>query len=234
MGADWWIRDAVVDPIAAKCQHLGLLACELRAEANRLMTSATRTPENARLVQGVMRRAQKLDEQVAAWIRDVPAAWRFRTLCWQSHSLAVPDGGKDYSKAEVFPGRVDVYNDFWLAAVWNLARTTRLITMSIAVRCAAWVCSPMDYRTTPEYATAARVCGETISDILASVPYHLGWHIKRKHLFADDGSAGFACGDESGMKGLAAYFLTWPLACVITQDFATDARVFCPVIPSPP
>lgn len=98
--------------------------------------------------------------------------------------------------------------------------------MSIAVRCAAWVCSPKDFRTTPEYATAVKVCPETISDILASIPYHLGWHTKRKDLFRGHESAEFACGEEYVMKGLAGYFLTWPLACVLTQDYTTDARMY--------
>jgi hypothetical protein len=224
MGADWWIHDAVVEPTAAECQRHSLKAGELRAEITRIMAGAARTPENIELVQDLMQRAQALDKEVEAWMYSVPEAWRYRTLCWQRHNLAVPGGGSDYSKAEVFPGRVDVYTDFWVASVWNQARTTRLVLMSIAVRCAAWVCSPVDYRTTPEYATAARVCVDTIADILASVPYHLGWHTKHKDLFPKEDATIFACGEEYGMKGLAGYFLTWPLACIMTQDYSTDAR----------
>ncbi|KAK4041014.1 hypothetical protein C8A01DRAFT_15208 [Parachaetomium inaequale] len=223
MGADWWLQDAVIDSTAAECQRLSLKTGELRAEITRLITGVTRTPENTDLVQDLMHRAQDLDDQVSAWMDSVPEAWQFKTLCWQLQSLAVP-GGRDYSRAEVFPGRVDAYSDFWVAAVWNQARTTRLVLNSIIVRCAAWVCSPVDYRTTPEYAIAARVCVETISDILASVPYYLGWHNKRKDLLPNDGSKGFACGDDDGMKGLAGYFLTWPLACMMTQDYTTDAQ----------
>jgi hypothetical protein len=233
MGADWWVDDAVVDPTAAECQRLSLKAGELRGEITRLMASVTRTPENAELVQSLMHRAQALDDELAAWMHSVPEAWQFRTLCWQLHSLAVPGGGSagggDYTKAEVFPGRVDMYSDFWVAAMWNQARTTRLVLMSIAVRCAAWVCSPVDYRTTPEYATAARVCVDTITDILASVPYHLGWHAQRRDLFEREDTTDFACGEEYGMKGLAGYFLTWPLACVLTQDYSTDARMYHPL-----
>ncbi|KAK4124186.1 hypothetical protein N657DRAFT_644387 [Parathielavia appendiculata] len=227
MGADWWIQDAVVEPTATECQRLSLKAGELRADVTRVLGSAARTPENIELVQSLMRRAQALDKEVTVWMCSVPEAWRYRTLCWQSHNLAVPgdsSSSSDYSKAEVFPGRVDVYNDFWVAAVWNSARTARLILMSIAVRCAAWVCSPVDYRTTPEYATAARLCVDTIADILASVPYHLGWHTKRRDFFRNEDGTAFACGEEDGMKGLAGYFLTWPLACVMTQDYSTDAQ----------
>ncbi|KAL2186002.1 hypothetical protein L209DRAFT_688808 [Thermothelomyces heterothallicus CBS 203.75] len=223
MGAEWWLEDAVIDPTAAECQRLSLKVGELRAEVIRLVSSVTRTQENIGRVQDLMRRAQDLDQQAAAWMKSVPEAWQPRTLCWQLQSLAVP-GGSDYSKAEVFPGRVDAYRDFWVASVWNQVRTTRLILMSIIVRCAAWVCSPLDYRTTPEYATSVRVCVDTISDILASVPYHLGWHTKRRDLMPEEDPACFGCGDEQGIKGLAGYFLSWPLACVLTQDYTTDAQ----------
>ncbi|KAL2024808.1 hypothetical protein VTK56DRAFT_5629 [Thermocarpiscus australiensis] len=227
MGVDWWIHDAVLDTTAATCQRLNLLTAELRAEATRIMTSAARTPETIKLVQDLMRRAQAVDREITAWMRSVPNGWQFKTLCWQDRHAALPGGsGSDYSQAEVFPGRVDVYNDFWIAAVWNMARTARLILMSITVRCAAWACSPVDYRTTPEYATAARCCVDMIADILASAPYHLGWHTKRTDLFSsqEEESSGFACGEDDAVKGLAAFFLTWPLACVMTQDYATDAQ----------
>lgn len=221
MGVDWWMHEAIVDLTAAECQRLNLKTGELRAEATQIMASVSRTPENIKLVQGLMRRAQAIDEELSEWMCTVPEAWECKAAFWQRGSSS------DFSKDEVFPGRVDVYSDFWIAALWNLARTTRLVLMSIMVRCAAWVCSPVDYRTTPEYAIAARSCVDTIADILASVPYHLGWHTRKRGLFTSQEEAGFACGDEHGLKGLAAYFLTWPLACVMCQDYATDARMSC-------
>ena len=221
MGADWWIDDAIVDSTAAECQRLSLKAGEVRAHATRIMATAARTPENIQLVRSLMQQAMSLDERTAAWMDAVPEAWRFKTLCWHVDNL----GSGDYANAEVFPGRVDVYSDYWVAGVWNQARTTRLVLMSVAVRCAAWVCSPVDYRTTPEYATAARVCVDTISDIIASIPFHCGWHAERGDLF--DQPNGFGCGDERAAKGLAGYLLTWPLACVMTQDYSTDARMSC-------
>ncbi len=220
MGVDWWLHEAVHDQNAAHCQRINLMVSELRAEVTRIMTAAPRTPENIEVVLGLMRRAQALNQELSTWMASLPPHWHFKTLCWQEQ---VPNS--DYSKAEVFPGRVDVYSDFWIASVWNLARTARLISMSLTVRCAAWACSPVDYRTTPEYAAAARVCGETITDILASVPYHLGWHAKRRHLFQSNDLSGFACGEDDGLKGLAGYFLTWPLACVMGQDYLTDTRM---------
>lgn len=219
MGADWWLNDAVKDESATACQRINLKTGELRAEVTRIMTTLARTPENTDLVLAIIRRAQLLDQEAVGWMRSVPEPWHYKTLCWEDH---VPGG--DYSKAEVFPGRVDVYNDFWIASVWNLTRATRLVLASLTVRCAAWVCSPVDYRTTPEYATASQTCVDMITDIIASVPYHLGWHTKRKHLFRSMELSGFACGEEDSTKALPGYFLSWPLACVVSQDYITDAQ----------
>ncbi|KAI0012366.1 hypothetical protein F4779DRAFT_62333 [Xylariaceae sp. FL0662B] len=219
MGAEWWISDAVKDETAAQSQRLLIKTGELRAEVKRLMDNMARTPHNIEMMLDMIRKTQAVDQEVVSWMNNVPDEWRYQTVAWEDH---VPNG--DYSKAEVFPGRVDMYRDFWIASVWNTSRTARLVLASLIVRCAAWVCSPVDYRTTPEYATAARTCVETITDIIASVPYHLGWHLNRKQIVQKANLGGFACGEEDSMKGLAGYFLTWPLACLNSQDYTTDAQ----------
>lgn len=219
MGTEWWMSDAVKVPAAATCQGINIKTGELRAEVTRLMTTMSRTPENIELMLDMIRRAQMVDQEAQAWLREMPEGWRYKTVAWEDK---VPNG--DYSKADVFPGRVDMYPDFWTASVTNMCRTCRLILASIIVRCAAWVVSPVDYRTTPEYATATRTCVDTITDIIASVPYHLGWHLKRKEIIDRHDLSGFACGEEDTMKGLAGYFLTWPLTCVNSQDYITDAQ----------
>ncbi|KHE79028.1 hypothetical protein GE21DRAFT_10302, partial [Neurospora crassa] len=287
MGVDWWLPDnAVNDSYAAHCCRLNLQTSELRAEVTRLMThgiaasaagtspsspssprssSAQSSPsstyeQRTAQILSLMRRSQDLDRAVVDWMACLPPHWHYRTLCWQNYVA-----NTDYAHAEVFPGRVDVYNDVWIASVWNMARVTRLILASITVRCAAWACSPVDYRTTPEYAHSARVCAEVIGDVLASVPYHLGWHYRtkkrrqqgqgqgqdrsnRNRNWNDDDEeeeeeeeedegeedgeddeqkeeqlSGFGCGeDDDGIKGLSGYFLTWPLACVMGQDYLTE------------
>ncbi|KAI1458523.1 hypothetical protein F4805DRAFT_115543 [Annulohypoxylon moriforme] len=261
MGAEWWINDAVRDRTAAKCHRLMIKTGELRAEVTRLMNSMARTPPNIDVMLEMIRRLQSADQEVVAWMRGVPPSWRYRTVAWED---CVPGG--DYGRAEVFPGRIDMYRDFYIASVWNTSRTARLVLMSLVVRCAAWVCSPVDYRTTREYATAARTCVDTITDIIASVPYHLGWHLKegnrrrirqflrhqrqqqQQHADNDSGFGSgkedgvasdlgdddenglglndgeFACGEKNHVKALAGYFLTWPLTCLNSQDYTTDAQ----------
>src|SRR4051812_22910784 len=103
MGADWWLNDAVKDEFAAACQRINLKTSELRAEVNRVMTGVSRSAENIQLMLALMRRAQQLDQEATSWMKNVPDHWHYRTLCWEDN---VPGG--DYSRAEVFPGRVDV------------------------------------------------------------------------------------------------------------------------------
>ncbi|KAI0845340.1 hypothetical protein F5Y00DRAFT_246362 [Daldinia vernicosa] len=226
MGAEWWIDDAVRNETAASCHRLMIKLGECRAEVTRLMNSMARTPDNMEIMMDMLRRIQTVDQEVVAWMRNVPEDWRFRTVTWEDR---VPDG--DYSKAEVFPGRVDVYQDFYITSVWNTSRTARLVLASLVVRCAAWICSPVDYRTTPEYATAARTCVETITDIIASVPYQLGWRPSKatsrhqhQQQHQHQQKNRFVCGEENSPKALAGYFLTWPLICLHSQDYTTDAQ----------
>ena len=69
---------------------------------------------------------------------------------------------------------------------------------------------------------------DCITDIISSVPYHFGWHLQKKEqlILKDPSLSGFVRGDDEklGLKGLAGYFLTWPLSCIISQDFTTDSQ----------
>ncbi|KAK6860996.1 hypothetical protein PG995_004632 [Apiospora arundinis] len=215
MGVEWWLTDAIKEKSAGECQRIMIKTGELRAEITRLMNSMIRSPENVEVMLNMIRRCQTVDQEVVNWTRNVPEHWHWKTVAWEDN---VPNG--DYSKADVYPGRVDVYRDFYIASVWNMTRTARLILASLIVRSAAWVCAPIDFRTTPEYATASRTWMDTITEIIASVPYHLGWHLNKPHIAANLGQ--FACGEEDAIKSLAGYFLTWPLSCVMGQDYTTD------------
>ncbi|KAH7154842.1 hypothetical protein B0J13DRAFT_210924 [Dactylonectria estremocensis] len=219
MGVEWWIGDAVKNHYGSECQRLNIRTAELRSEVNRLMTTLARSPENIELLLDMIRRCQMVDQAHVAWDRDLPEYFRFKSVAWEDN---VPNG--NYALAEVFPGRVDAYQDLWVASVWNMTRCSRIILASLIVRCAAWVCSPVDYRTTPEYATSSRMCANLITDIIASVPYQLGWFSKRKELLEMEHLSTFGCGEEEALKGLPGYFLTWPLTCIQGQDYTTDAQ----------
>ncbi|RDA82853.1 hypothetical protein CP532_0951 [Ophiocordyceps camponoti-leonardi (nom. inval.)] len=219
MGADWWMNDTVRDEHASECQRLNIIIGEIRAEANRLLTTSTRSSDQVDQVIAMIKRCQAHDQTCAGWADDLPDCFRWKTVAWEDK---VPDG--DYARADVYPGRVDAYQDLWISSIWNMMRCSRIVLASIIVRCAAWISAPVDYRTTPEYAVAARVCVDTITDIIASIPYQLGWFARRRHLLERANMSAFGCGEEDAQKGLGGYFVTWPLACVHGQDYTTDSQ----------
>ncbi|PFH63046.1 hypothetical protein XA68_10087 [Ophiocordyceps unilateralis] len=219
MGADWWMNDTVRDEHASKCQRLNIIIGEIRAEANRLLSTSTRSSDQVDNVIAMIKRCQAHDLACANWAKDLPDHFRWKTVAWEDN---VPQD--DYSKADVYPGRVDAYQDLWISSIWNMMRCSRIVLASIIVRCAAWISAPVDYRTTPEYAAAARTCVDTITDIIASIPYQLGWFAKRRHLLEKADMSAFGCGEEDAQKGLGGYFVTWPLACVHGQDYTTDSQ----------
>ncbi|KAK1251410.1 hypothetical protein MKX07_006889 [Trichoderma sp. CBMAI-0711] len=218
MQVEWWVNsDAVRDMYASQCQRLAIRAGEIRAEVNRLMSQLPRNMESVEALRDMIRQAQAVDFECIQWAETLPEDFRYRTILWQDE---IPDA--DYYQLEVFPGRVDAYPDLWVASLWSMMRVSRIILASLVIRCAAWVSSPVDYRMAPEYATARRICVENITDLIASVPYQLGWFSTRKHLFQQASLSSFACGEDDTTKSLSGYFLTWPLACIQGQDYTTD------------
>lgn len=225
LGAEWWTGGAAGDDIAAhEASRLHLLTCELRADVNQALTLMSRTPENFDMTLELIRRAQEIEQGFLDWEASLPDVWRFKTVAWAD---TIPDS--DLSISEVYPGKVDKFSDLFVASQWNMARVARLILSGIIIRCAASICAPVDYRTTSHYAQASRVGMEMINDIVASIPYHLGWRDFRNHS-EDNPTTGnissFVCGqDEIGAgKPLGAYFLIWPVFTSIVSDFATDAQ----------
>ena len=216
MGASWWVDD---DTCASRGQMLSIKTSELRSEANSLLTTLPRLSENIEVMMDMIRRCYAHEQRLIEWCKSVPEEWKFKTVAWEDN---VPGG--DYSKAEVYPGRVDAYTDFVIVVIWNMVRSSRLVVGSLIVRCAAWVCAPVDYRTTPEYAHASRSAVDLVTDIIASVPYLLGWFGKRKHLLDRFEIPSFACGDDFGVKALSGYTITWPLALIHSLDYLTDSQ----------
>ncbi len=222
LGTEWWITDAIKEETSQVVTHLSLLTAELRADVNRSMMMISRTPENIELVLDFMRRARQIEQGFLDWESKVPDIWKYKTAAWVDNVAA-----GDVTNSEVFPGKIDVYSDMWIAVVWNNARVSRLFISGVVVRCAAWLCAPVDYRTTPEYAAAARLGVDMINDLIASVPFFLGYKADQEIIgLTSEDSSGFACGEDGpgARKSLGAYFCIWPLFSTLCSDFATDSQ----------
>lgn len=168
-----------------------------------------------------MRRAQAMQQEIKGWEESLPDNWQPKTPAWVDN---VPGG--NLMKAEVFPGRVDVYEDIFIANAWNHVRVSRLFISGTIVRCAAWMSHPGDYRTTPEYATAARSGAETVTDILASIPFHLGWRIDESGVLQPGDLSGFSTGSDNitSPTALGGWLCMWALLCSMSSDFSTDSQ----------
>ncbi|KAK4455421.1 hypothetical protein QBC34DRAFT_67644 [Podospora aff. communis PSN243] len=224
-GVDYWVDENDTTFIST-CHRFVLKTSEMRVEVSRLLAGGRRGEQydHDRVVE-MSKRVQALDHEIAAWLAELPPAYRFRTVCWIEDDNTDSVTGAPHDKDEVFPGRIDVYPDYVTASAWNIARVTRMILGSIGIRITAWLFSPVDYRTTPEYSTWKAICAGNIAEIIASVPYHLGWHTKQRHILESNPQlSGFVCGEEVPLKALPAFLLIWSLVCLRTHDASSDEQ----------
>ncbi|TGO42094.1 hypothetical protein BHYA_0012g00080 [Botrytis hyacinthi] len=213
LGADWWCADSQKDEGAAFVNRLNLQVAELRGDLNRILMSHPRSPETTELVTEIMHRALGLEQEYQRWEETQTK----QTVAWVDN---IPGG--DFTKADVCPGRVDLYPDVFACSAWNFSRVSRIFIAAIVIRCAAWTCYPVDYRTTPEYAQMSRMGQEMICDIIASIPFMFGWHLDAEgRLKPGDPMSG---NDATGVKALGGAYAIWPLLSVSCSDFTTDSQ----------
>lgn len=222
-GIDNWMADAVGrDENADEVNRLAMKLALIRCELNEAMMLVARTPENIAKVLDLQKQMLDIEQGFQDWINQLPDVWRVRTVAWVD---SVPAEGLEYS--EVFPGKIELFTDIWIASTWNFLRVSRLFISGAIVRCAAWLHAPNDYRTTPEYASAARMGVDVITDLIAATPYHLGWTSSKEFQkeFGLAGGEGFLCGsDRCAPRSLGAFVWIWPMFSIYCSDFATDAQ----------
>lgn len=221
LGSDWWVNETAKYDADVFITRLNMRVAELRAEINDALANYPRTPEYFQEVLNLMKRAQAMEQEYLAWESRLPAEWLPRTVAWVDQ---IPGG--DITKAEVCPGKVDMYGDIYIASTWNQSRVARLFISGAIVRCAAWVCSPVDYRTTPEYATAVRLCSELITEVIASIPYHLGWRVGPEGVLKGGEFTGYQ-NESDGFtppKAIGGFFCMWPLFSISNTDYISDSQ----------
>ncbi|KAF7860565.1 uncharacterized protein EAF02_010799 [Botrytis sinoallii] len=202
------------------CNRLQWKVAEARVECDKLMASAKRTPQDFENVLNLMRKAEAIEQSYSEWAESMPAQCNYKPIGWID---AIPE--EKYAESKYFPGKIDKYHEVWVAHIWNLSRGSRLLNNSTIVRCAAWLCSPQDYRTTVEYEKAMIAGKEMIRDVIASVPNCLG-EIPTAMDIKIPSEHSFACGDErdAHAKGLSGLFILWPLFSVATSDFVSKSQ----------
>ncbi|TAQ84730.1 hypothetical protein B7494_g6961 [Chlorociboria aeruginascens] len=155
LGTDWWLADYKEFPkdeagnVATKL-HLRLL--ELRAEVKDVLAAATatRTLEYREKVVQLIGQAKEIEQAFQIWEDSLSEHSKAKTAIWVDN---IP--GLDLSTMDFYPGKVDMFEDLFVASALNQVRVSRISIAGLIIRLAAWVCSPSDYRTTPEYAANA-------------------------------------------------------------------------------
>jgi hypothetical protein len=209
------------DPVVQTFAAANLKMAALRADTDKTTTLKVHSAENTEIVKKLLQRAQVLDQEYLDWIKALPAGWEIKTVAWVDSAV------QNLSTSLVHPGRVDAYGELWMAYKYNIVRSCRLFIYSTILRCVAWLGNSQDYRLTPEYTTAARICRQLVEDIVASVPYFFGWNSENDVTMK--ARANFACGssDDPSVKPLSGIFVMWPLFTAAASDFASPSqRIF--------
>lgn len=218
MGVNWWTRETESDDLTAHFQRFSLEISEIRAEVTKQMAILPRHGYGMDLMLEMLRKSQDLDRKISNYLDLLPAQYRSSTLCYETN---VEGELKD---APVFPGRVDMYQDLVTAATWNGVRAARMILGSLTIRIAAWICSPADYRLTPEYATAVGIINANTADIISSVPFILSTFTKGQKTYHGINSGSFVCGADAQAKMVGGLMASWPLSTIRCCDFTTNEQ----------
>ncbi|KAK2616790.1 hypothetical protein QQS21_000167 [Conoideocrella luteorostrata] len=214
----WWTDDANRDAHAAKSQKLCVRASLLRHETRRLMSMSQMSCSTI-LIKEMIKKCQALDEECVEWSATPPKHFRYTSVAWIND---IQDG--NYAEAEAYIGSVDAYSDLYFSTIWNVLRCARITLYSLIVRCLARLHAPADYRTIPEYEVARRTTIDIVDDLIASVPYQLGWFRKHKTLINPLNLSSFICGEDDSLKGVSGQLMNWPLGFVHALDYLTDSQ----------
>ncbi|KAK2606477.1 hypothetical protein QQS21_003170 [Conoideocrella luteorostrata] len=202
-----------------QCQQLIMQAAKLGGEINQLLDDPETILNNADSLKSMIKQCRSLDQDLLAWSTCLPEGFGWKTVYW-----AEDESTNNNASGEVFPGPVDIYQDLWTCHIWNMMRCTRLVLASKIIRCTALMHAPADYRTSREYGAIVSNCTRLIKDVIASVPYQLGWFSQHRHLLRRPSLSGFVCGQDDTHSSIAGVFLLYPLACVKTFDFASESQ----------
>lgn len=219
MGVNWWTRDTDLhDPTGARFQRFCLEISEIRAEVTKMMAALPRHGHGMDLMLEMLRKTQDLDRNIDNWLAKLPEEYQYKTLYFEDNVQGALED------APVFPGRVDVYHDLVTAALRNGMRSSRIILASLIIRIAAWICSPADYRLTPEYKTAVGTIRANIEDVVSSVPFILSTYNKGHRSRLGPNAGSFLCGADQQSKMVGGMTVSWSLSTIRTCDFTTDEQ----------
>lgn len=122
----------------------------------------------------LLKNAQDQDTRIASWSVTLP-----QDFIYQSLPLHTPSRRGEFTP-DIYPHRMDIYNENTMASTWNTWRTARIYLLRIIMSCADTLEPPQGlYHPSPDHAGALVMIQQLVDDICSSIPYHLGHHKKR-------------------------------------------------------
>jgi hypothetical protein len=142
--------------------------------------------------------ALEVDEMFHEWTMSVPDSFARKSI-----SIPQPD-------EEVFADYYDVYNDVFMAGIWNSFRSIRIMLHEIIIEHLVRLCSSPEFIAPDEetlwsYRNQMFISKTLINnmchEVCASVPFYFNYHRRDLETF----------GQRPPAKAFAGYMLMWPL-----------------------
>lgn len=127
------------------------------------------------------------------------------------------NGVSSYPQPGFWPGRVDFYCDHCTANVWNTYRVARLLLLDLLVRLTPTTNGTRDNEWEDEIHLL-------LSEILASIPYHL---VENMHLFIQEAARGATSIEARGRGRLVGGLLLMKVLHITLQLESVVSQVRC-------
>ncbi|PSR99229.1 hypothetical protein BD289DRAFT_402951 [Coniella lustricola] len=208
---EWWGEHLIAPKSGHVALMLNMKATLIRAEADSLFASESKTADKVEKALELLGRAREIVVELGHWFDHCHPTWPKFVSGWAAE---VTDD--KLSKAPAFPGPIFAFPNIWVAGKHLNINASRIMLSAIVVRCLQWICSPSDHTQTDDYAEAMRVGVDEVANVVASVPYFVNWTGDKAATMPD-----FPCGTSTTPKAYSAVTALYPLLCTGLSVFAT-------------
>jgi len=155
----------------------------------------------------------ELDGRISTFLEEIPPGWEYETV--------IAEFPTDY----IYNGKYQVYCDYWIAHMFNMLRTARIVVNEHVRRILlkGFARSPPLFtgaEFTEQFQKSSDVLYQVSDDIFSTVPQHLG-HVVTQSLY----HTRFAQTNQvmsPVSRAAGGYFLLWPLCAAASSDVSTD------------
>ena len=186
---------------------------DILAKAKNLLV-LERNEKTIRKVNDLLQSAYDLQHELFEWDLNMPPQFSCKTLFHSSGPF--PPATKNESsfaeealESDVWrPGPIHIYEDLQIASIRNNNRVSQLLCSSVVIDSLKWL-DPEGYAGDRRYKAAAYRVRYLVDDVVASVPFHLGYRLS-------DSSSDLSPDEPNGPRRKAAsatgaYFVLYPL-----------------------